>query len=559
MPRKPKKGNSAAARRAGVEHFNAGRHAEALACFRRARALGDDSPELRTFLAHALSSSGRAEEALAEFGRGGLAPVMIYTGHLREAEAALRAALAADARDAGARAGLVEVLRVRGQNALSAGDPFTAEALIREALARCPAAAAAKKKVVDVLRSIASAYLFAGRLDDAARVFRGLLRSSPRDARASLGLAAVMRARAEPGKEKKILSRADLGAGIPGGDRFRTLMKLGRHKEAIAEAERILDAGPTLNDLRIFWDPWEWDDRRPRSDRLKELRKLERALGPKPRTPWLHYYRAELLGPSGMEHFEPISAFPHERYGWMFAKAGLMAHCEARFETAARWFGIALKSKPVDWRTHAFLAEACLCLRRPADALAEMDKALAAAPSEDGGQVLAWRGALDLWMGRYDEALARLEEACALDAQCAFCWRAAALLKLGRKAEALARLDETLARFPRDFEAYVWRGEAKRELGLHAEALKDLNEESLANKKREPPIWLWALVNRALVKAALGDEAGLRADFAALPSYFTDYLRAKTGLKAPEALLKASLLLARGFRREEYRQAIWMT
>ena len=116
-----------------------------------------------------------------------------------------------------------------------------------------------------------------------------------------------------------------------------------------------------------------------------------------------------------------------------------------------------------------------------------------------------------------------------------------------------------MARFPRDFEAYVWRGEARRELGLYREALKDLNEESLAHKKREPPIWLWALVNRALVKAALGDAAGLRADFDALPSYFTEYLRAKTGLGDPEALLKASLELSRGFRREEYRQAIWMT
>lgn len=559
MPRRPRKGSSSALR-AGIAHFNAGRHEEALAAFRRARALGDESPELRTFIAHALSSAGRAEEAVAEFGRGGLAPVMLHPGNLDASEKALRAALAADARDAGARAGLIEVLRVRGQNALSAGDPFTAEALIREALARRPSAAASRKKVVDVLRSVGSAYLFAGRLDDAARVFRGLLRSSPRDGRARLGLAAVMRARVEPGKEKKILAKADLGRdGLPRGDRFRTLMKLGRHKEAIAEAERILDAGPTLNDLRIFWDPWEWDDRRPRADRLKELRKLERALGPKPRTPWLHYYRAELLGPAGMGHFEPIAAFPAKRYGWMFAKAGLMAHCEARFETAARWFEIALKSKPVDWRTYAFLAEALLCLRRPGDALAEMDKAPGAAPPEDAGQILAWRGALDLWMGRYEEALARLEEAVALDAQCAFCWRAAALLKLGRKAEALARLDETLARFPRDFEAYVWRGETKRELGLYREALQDLDEESLAHKKKEPPIWLWALVNRALVKAALGDAAGLQADFDALPSYFTEYLRAKTGLSDPEALLKASLELSRGFRREEYRQAIWMT
>lgn len=573
MPPGKKRSSAAALRREGTACFNAGRHDEALECFRRARELGDRSPELRVFIAHALNAAGRSGEAVAEFAsllkdhprhpalKTGLAPVMLHPERLPEAERALRAALAADPRDGGARAGLVEVLRMRGQGALSAGEPWTAEALVREALARRPRGETARRRVLDVLRSCGSAYLFAGRLEDAARVFRGLLRSAPRDARARLGLAAVMRARAEHEKERRILSGTDLAAApVAPRDRFRSLMKLGHYKRAIAEAERILDAGATLDDIRTFWDPWEWADRRPRSDRLKALARLERALGPRPRTPWLHYYRAELLGPEkGMAHFEAIAAYPRKRYGWMFSKAGLAAHCAARFDVAARWFRIALGSKPADWRTNGFLAEAYVCLGRPQEAIAEMDAALAGAPPEDAGQVLAWRGALDLWLGRYEEALARLEEACRLDAQCAFCWRAAALLKLGRPAEALAGLDETLARFPRDFEAYVWRGEAKRELGLYQEALKDLNEETIVDEKREPPIWLWALVNRALVKAALGDAAGLRQDFDALPAYFTDYLRAKTGLEEPEALLKASLDLSRGFRREEYRQAIWMT
>ena len=52
---------------------------------------------------------------------------------------------------------------------------------------------------------------------------------------------------------------------------------------------------------------------------------------------------------------------------------------------------------------------------------------------------------------------------------------------------------------------------------------------------------------------------GLKEDFDAIPSYVRDYVRAKTGLTDMEELLRAALKLSHGFRREEYRQAIWMT
>jgi tetratricopeptide (TPR) repeat protein len=519
MHGRAKKADASAERRAGTARFNAGRFEEALACFLRARSLGDRSAGLGTFIAHARASAGRP----------------------------------------GARLKLEE-LRARGQAALSAGDAGAAEALLRAALARKPSKAS-RRAITDVLRACGDAHRFAGRLEEAARVFRSLLKEDPRDAAACLSLAAVMRAAGRPARERALLSHAlsaDRGS-LKSADRFRALMKLGRYKAAIAQAEGILDAGPALEDVRVFWDPWEWDDRRPREDRVSVLRKLERALAGS-RTPWLRYYSAELLEPSeGLAHFEALSAYPRARYGWMFAKAGLAAHCAALFEKAAAWFQVALESEPADWRTNAFLAEVHLCLGKPAMAFREMDAALRAAPPEDAAQIIAWRGALELWTGRYEEALATLEEACRRDAPCAFGWRGAALLKLGRKAEALARLDETLRRFPRDFESYVWRGEARREMGLYREALADLNEEALADPKREPPIWLWALVNRALVRKALGDAAGFETDFAALPAYFVDHIRARTGLKDKEAVLRAGLELSRGFRREEYRQAIWMT
>ncbi len=547
MPRAEKKGSAAGRLAAGISHFNAGRYDAALAAFRAARVLGARNPELDIFIAHALNSTGRPQE--------GLAPVAVGGDRL----AAMRKALARDPRNAGARRALIEGLRLRGQRCLSEGDPKRAEASLAEAL-RWAQENRDRSPVLDVLRSCGLAHLFANRWDEAEAVFRRLLKANPRDARAWHGLAGVMRGRRRPRAERDALARAlraDRGE-LAGSDRFRALMKLGRYKAAVAEGERVLDGKPTVNDLRIFWDPWEWDDRLPREARRAELKRFERTLGAKSRSPWLHYYRAELLGPEGMGEFERITAYPAKRYGWMFAKAGLAALCEGQFPRAETWFKRALSGEAADWRTHCFLAETYLCLGRTASAFAELKKAAAVAPEDDKGQVLAWRGAVDLWLGDYAAALKRLDEACALDAQCAFSWRAAALLKLGRRKQALAELDRALERFPRDFEAYVWRGEAKRELGLYSEALKDFNEEGLAYPRREPPIWMWALVNRALTKAALGDRAGLEADFAALPGFVIEHVKNITGLEDKEKLLRAALKLGRGFRREEYRQAIWM-
>ncbi|MBI2788833.1 MAG: tetratricopeptide repeat protein [Elusimicrobia bacterium] len=313
-----------------------------------------------------------------------------------------------------------------------------------------------------------------------------------------------------------------------------------------------------MPDLRAFWDPWEWDERAPREALLRELAALERALGPKPRGPWLHYYRGSLSGPDGLPHFERLAGYPAKRYGWMWFRAASAALLASRFEDAAAWFQRSLAAKPADWRAHCFLAEARLCLGRRAEAFAGMDRALRAAPASEKGQVLAWRGAFELWLGRYDRALALLDEAAALGAQCAHCWRGAALLKLGRPEEALAELDKTLRLYPLDFEAYVWRGEAKRALGLHREALEDLDERAAKDSGLATPVWLWARFNRALAKAALGDAAGMNAEFEAIPAAVIDHLRARTGLEKKEDLLEAGLRLSRGFRRDEYGQAVWM-
>jgi predicted Zn-dependent protease len=495
---------------------------------------------------------------------------------------------------------LAKVMLLRAEASLAAADHDGAEKELRKILALEPGHAAARKALVVLLRRRGSDAVHAGRLDLAGAALRAALRLSPKDPRTRRRLAEaalmqkkdeqarVLSARLEKAERVRSLlerlktsatrpneagallrealaiepgcARAYLLAGgifyvagrtargrallekalrgeLARGERFTALMKLGRYKAALSLAEKILDGKPALDDLRAFWDPWEWDGR-PRAGRKRELAALERAAGS--RGPWVHYYR------------EDLAKAPGRRYAWMLAKAGLASLCAGRFHEAEARLRAALAPRvPADWRTRAFLAEAALCRRRPDEAFAHMDRALREAPAEEKGQVVAWRGAFDLWLGRYAEAVGRFDEALRLGAPYAAAWRAAALLKLGRAGEALRELDAALARQPRDLEARVWRAEAKRALGLNREALEDLAAPALAG-------WLWARVNRALAKGALGDEAGLAAEFDALPPAVVEHIRLKTGATGSAELLEAGLALAHGFRREEYKQAIWM-
>ncbi|MCM2303870.1 MAG: tetratricopeptide repeat protein [Elusimicrobia bacterium] len=519
----------------------------------RARALADGGrPDLaeRT-LRRALAFEPKDKEA-----RRGLLELLRAPGD----ERALRRALAFEPGDNESRRLLVELLRSRVEEALAADAPAKTAVAARAALAFSRNDREVRLRLAELLRARGLDALFARRLARAEALFRLVLRCDPGDPSACLSLASAAAAAGRGAAEKAWLRRAAALARRRGalGEEFKALMKLRRGKEAVAAAERILDRRPGLDDLRCFWDPWEWDERAPREELLRELAAFERSLGPKPRGPWLHYYRGFLSGPAGLAHFERLEAFPAKRYAWMWFRAASAALLAGEFERAAVWFERCLAGEPADWRAHCFLAEAYLCLGRRADAFAGMDRALKAAPESEAGQVLAWRGAFELWLGRYEEALALLDRAAALGAQCAFCWRGAALLKLGRPEEALAELDRTLSLFPLDFEAYVWRGEAKRALGRPREALEDLDERAAKDRDLATPVWLWARFNRALAKAALGDAAGMDAEFAAIPAAVVDHLRARTGLERTEDLLEAGLRLSRGFRRDEYGQAIWM-
>ncbi|MBI3554317.1 MAG: tetratricopeptide repeat protein [Elusimicrobia bacterium] len=475
---------------------------------------------------------------------------LFYEGRLEPAGRLGRQALGLDA-------GNVSALMLRGQACLAAGRFDAAERALRRALKTEPDNARA-------LRLCGQAYQSAGRLEEAAEQYVRLLETAPGDVNAHMALSAIAESTGKARAAAALLAKAvrlDRGE-IGSRERFSALMRLGRCREAIRLAEGRLDAGPSRAELQAFadpWDaaPWDLDERLMRRMRLSKLRLVERAMGRRGEgLPWLHFYRGHLN--LGLEHFDRLAAFPLKRYGWMYYKAGAAALFLGRFDKAVPWLESAVRHRPVDWRAHGFLAEANLCLRRPAAAHEEMRRALRAAPKSDAGQVLAWWGAMDLWRGNYRRALRRLDRAVKKGAQWAFCWKAAALLKLGRTRRALDLLDFTLSHYPRDPEARLWRGEAKRELGLYREALQDLDVDTA--------LGIWASINRALVKLGLNDSAGMASDFAALPSSLVEYVKAKiglgsqaaVGLKEMEAILRSALRLSHGYRREIYGHPIWM-
>lgn len=334
-------------------------------------------------------------------------------------------------------------------------------------------------------------------------------------------------------------------------DRFKALMNLRRYDEAIDEAESILDGGAGQPEAWGLSNPWDWEEWTSRTSRQRQLvGDLKRRLAAPARRPWLLFYRVVLKDPGALDDFD-LAALPRDRYGWMYLMAGRFCLIEGSVPTAARWLTIAAERRPPDWRANAFLAEAQLVLGRREAAYAEMERARLVAPPADESLLLAWRAAFDLWLGDYAQALALLNRACAAGSPHAYCWRGAALLKLGRAEEAVEALDLALSRFPGDLEAHLWRAEAKRALGLHAQALEDL---------RRPPLGFWVLVNRGLARAALGDLDGMKADHDALPKHVVERVRAALGPEpAGEArVLEECLRLARGWRREEYGQSLWL-
>lgn len=462
------------------------------------------------------------------------------------------------------RGELEEALRNQALECQASGLPGQARRLWAKLLALRPGHGQARRELVALLRSQAQEEGRRARWAEARRILERVLRLTPEDGGVKEELARLLRERARRSEAEGAWRRA---RGFwaraetvrprdyrERADRFRALAGRGRYREAFMEGERILDEDPTLFDLRAFWAPWDVSKLR----RLApvHVRILDRLLGAKA-TAWGYYYRGFLRGERGLEDFRRLERFSSRRYGWMQGRAGQTCLQMGRYDEAVRRLRRALRWRPADWRMHGYAAEALLCLGRREEAFREIDKAKESAPRDEVGQALAWRAALDLWSGQYEEAFHEADWACALGAPYAYGWRGAARLKLGDARGALRLLEEGLRLYPNDAEAKVWRGEAQRSLGLHRKALRGLDE----------GLGVWAGFNRALALAALKDGAGLRREFQALPASMIAYLARRLGLgrgpygaKDMVKMLEAGLGLSGGYRRQEgYGNVLWMS
>lgn len=552
------------------EALRDGAAARALACLRLLSRAAAVRPDARLAKAEALERLGRlpaAEAELAALAKRGSAPeaarrlsaLLVRRAKAQGGTAAvalLQRALRAQPEDPNAREALAEHLRGRVRKlALSGRWPALRaakarlEALdatgLRVGLNMDPALRPAGERGVTEARALGDA----GRWRDLEALGRRALRA-PDGLPAALEAAAQLHWRGRVPEAKRLhalLRGADLAALAP-RERFRALIRLGRFAEAFPLGESLLD-GAVLEDLQAFGYPWPLGQLD--AARAEHLPILD-ALKPGALAPWAHYYRGLLRGgEAALADFGPLErAGP--RYRWMLFRSGWAHHYQGRFADAVRLLSASLEFQPPDYRAHGFLAEAFICLEQPERGLREFQRGLRAAPGPEALSMLGWRGEALLWLGRYDEALADLNRACEFGPLWSLCWRAGAKVKLGRFKDAVQDLDRLLAAYPLDREAFVWRGEARRELGQHALALQDLSRE---------PVGVWARVNRALVHDALGDEVARDEDARALPRAMLEFTRRAAKLPpgaGTRETLEAALRLAKGFRRDDYGQAVWM-
>lgn len=529
QPRRSPPVNPAPARtplETGLAHYNGGRPGQALECFRRAAENGEKSAEARCFMAHCLHALGRS----------------------REARSLLAKLIRSEPSYLPARLGLASVLELSGRLG-------QARVILEKAVERDLKNPRARTALSGVLRNLAVKAREEGNFKQAEKYWSELLAWAPDDKEAGGALEWFKSRRAPKAAPRKIAKKPPVIGGRQ--KLFQALLRRGKFRPAFELAEALLDEKSDLRPNQAFWWPWY--------KRETHRKILDRLIRSDP-SPWAYYYRGLLRGAEGFDwegnlaelsYLERLSKFQASRYGWMNVRAGQAFLLAGRHRKAAKLLEKALRCRPVDWPLHAYRAEVFLCQDKPARALAEMDRAFALAPRAEKGKVLGWRGEIELWRGNYDEAFRLADAACAQGADFAFCWRGAAKLKQGYPRKALRYLDRAIEKIPSDLESRVWRGEARRELGMFRQALSDLNR---------VPDWIWGRWNRALVYAALGDEKRLRKEFLSLPGYAVDYAREKIGISGRRALsademkriLSAGLEMSRGFRRNGYRQAVWI-
>lgn len=358
------------------------------------------------------------------------------------------------------------------------------------------------------------------------------------------------------------LRRAPKQETSPSGDRFRVMFKLRRYREAFTEGEALLDRYAPLGDGARKALSWPWRNVQAENfERLKgalsgELAALRKLLDARPESVWALFYSGVILQRCGdavaLDALVPLIKRGRGRYDWMWFEIGRAKLFGMDFRGARDAFVRARDAvPPIDWRTLAYLGEAYMCLGEPRRALEQFSRSEKDASPSRLGETLSWKGELLLWSGAYREASRTLDRAIELDAPYAHCWRGASAVCLGRPADALAHLDAAIRLKPQDLEARIWRGEANRLLGDTRAALSDLDY--VLDRSHS----IWALINRALLRAADGDRAAMIRDCERIPMEMIERGKSGPGAK-PAERLRRLLRLAKGFRRDEaYAQAVW--
>ncbi|MEK7857502.1 MAG: hypothetical protein AAB320_00050 [Elusimicrobiota bacterium] len=352
----------------------------------------------------------------------------------------------------------------------------------------------------------------------------------------------------------------ELASGETGSSVFARLEQmranalLSRFDEAFAIGEALLDSGPSTVTLENLANRLSSGDGR-RSVDLAVVRRLERYAARNPRSPWPVGLLVDALhklnrNDEALRRSKKLAAFP-KRYWWMRYEPGWLWLTErADYAAAKKEFRAVTKVWPSMWYAGAHLAELELCLGRERECFRLFDKVVAPLKGFDRAQAVAWRGEMKLWIGRYADALCDLQEGADGGAAFALGWLGGAKLLLGRADEAASDLERHLG-VQSDREASVWLGEALRRLGRHKEALA-LLDRSIDECDED----YWALINRALVRLALGDEAGARSDYDDIPARIRDFMGRGVPLAAS---LERGLASGRGVRRiDGYLEPIWM-
>ena len=208
-------------------------------------------------------------------------------------------------------------------------------------------------------------------------------------------------------------------------------------------------------------------------------------------------HRHNRLGPAKLLYHEILDQAPDHLDALNLL--GVIECQERNFAAAARHLGLVTALDPKNAAAHSNLGYALRALKRPAEALAACDKALALMP--DFADALNNRAGTLLDLGRPEEALAACDKALKLVPRNAAAQynRGNALLALDRLGPALESYDRALAVQPDYPEAQYNRGVVLRRLGRGADALAAF-ERALALR----PDYAEALRNCGVAASELG-------------------------------------------------------